>query len=256
MPVPAELEGKELKGSVWIRRLGKHRGFRWVMTGFNDAGVKLEPEKQSLKGWRTHIGDHKVQSLQWPMFMNLYEPEGNLKMIVVVDKEGFVQSVQKEVNGVAAPKEVEKTEKLRLCLGPWHRRDGQGTMLPESMFDIVKIGRYHGQLSKTCIECRAKKSANERERLARGRDDRVKLVNPPEKAIQKAVVEAVKETVIEEPITVTIEPQITVASSGKYRWKVTIIPVPKPIVVEVEADDFLSAGVAAGEGEVIRVEKI
>jgi hypothetical protein len=264
MPVPAELEGKDLIGSTWIRRMGKHRGYKWTLVGFTEAGVKIKVyDGQKLK---PHMDNSQRSNLPWPMFMNLYQPEGNLHLLVTVDKEGFVQSVAKEgTNGMIEREAVRDTVKMRSCLGPWHRKDGTGTMLPETMFDIVKMGRYHGQLAKTCIECRAKKNANERERLRK-----VKLIEPVVHAPVDPPVPPIKKITMDRAIEVAQEtrpaPRVVIVNkkdhpvvmhgSAKAHWKVTIIPAPKETVVEVEADDFLEAAIAAGEGEVLKVERV
>ena len=162
MPVPSELEGKKLVGSIWTRRMGKHRGYKWVIERFTEAGVRLIPDKNSYRGMKTHIDSKAVTSLQWPMFMNLYEPEGNLEMIVMTDKEGMVLKVEREqvpVNGVVkeadVPAKVTPVEVvLRKCNGPWHNKGGKGTMLPVDQFEISTRGPYAGTLGSTCISCK------------------------------------------------------------------------------------------------------
>src|SRR5215831_1089911 len=245
MPIPAELEGKSLIGSIWIRRMGKHRGFKWQITKTSDTGVVLEPEKQNLRGWRTHIGDNRRQSITWPMFMNLYQPEGTLDMIVTVDKEGYVQNVQKEgierVNGVvkAPEKEIVKTQE---CKGAWHIRRGAAAMRPLSEFSVIEKGPRTGQLAVTCDSCRRKQQASQSRADAA---KRVKLT-PEERPQPVMVLDAALPLVHEIPAPY-------VPSETLKRWRVTII---KETEVIVEAHDYLDAGVAAGNGEVVRIERL
>lgn len=260
MPVPAELEGKQLVGSIWIRRMGKHRGFRWTIVNVSEAGVRLEPGA-GQRGWRTHIGDKRVQSIQWPMFMNLYEPEGKLSMKVTIDKEGYIQKVEKEGtvvnNGIVEAKQVVKTVPMRVCNGAWHF----GKLVPEDQFQIAVRGPNKGKLGVTCNSCREK--ARESDRRNRALKGRVKIqpkyefipspTKKPEPVISLATERELTET---EQLTVKEAFNAAVrqpATRQKKRWKVTII---KETEVIVEADDYLDAGIAAGNGEVIRVERL
>lgn len=282
MPIPAEVEGKKLLGSIWVRKLGKHRGYRWEMTNFNEAGVKLQP-----LGGKGHVG--RVTSMQWPMFMNLYESEGKLSMLVTVDKEGFVQSVSKENGAIAVSEAVFDTvitNAMHRCMGPWHRRSGKGTMLPESDFSIVNRGINKGTIGSICTSCRERNKAAWAKSTER-KDDRVKLrinepiipapltkpkkpdvevlltgyeqINDPIRdqhgflvtaptAPLYDLVEAQRDVSPEAPIEARL-----VASHSMPQWRVTII---KPTEVIVSAADYLDAGVAAGDGEVIKVERL
>ena len=86
MPIPTELEGKAILGSVWIRRIGDHAGYREIVLSFNDAGVKVMGE-QGQKGHQKEA----AQSIKWPLFMNLYRPEGKLEELkVTTDKDGSI----------------------------------------------------------------------------------------------------------------------------------------------------------------------
>jgi len=208
--------------------------------------------------------------MQWPIFMNLYSPEGELEVIVTTDKEGFVQKVEKEVasvNGVVKPAELPPIVEVvaeRLCLGPWHRKDGTGTMLPVSQFEVVQVGRYHGQLSKTCIECRAKKKEYETERLAKKEKVKVADIKPRVVIVERPSKEepvpqpkvTMKEAVEVFNNVIPAKPPVVLRGKTLTKWKVTIIPAPNPVEVEVEAEDFLGAGIAAGDGEVIRIERL
>jgi hypothetical protein len=134
---------------------------------------------------------------------------------------------------------------MHTCTGPWHRKGGQGTKLPISEFDIIQRGAGKGQIAMTCRGCRTKHEASRQKTLLR--EERIKL----------PVVEPVVEPIVpvqEEPVTPEFHvKQSPIIEREVQRWKVTII---KATEVIVEARDYLDAGVAAGDGEVIRIEKL
>lgn len=207
--------------------MGKHRGIVATIVSHNDAGCKLEIRGRGQN--QSHMGDKRFGSLQWPMLMSLYEPEGNLKdVIVTVDKEGYVEKVAREP--ILKPTVKEPEIELRKCKGPWHRKGGEGTMLPITAFSMAKRGRFMGSLGSTCNDCKARRNEAERRLIhvqlkAEDKNGHVKLAAPP------IVIESVK------PLR---------------RWKVTVI---KEVEIEVEAADYLDAGVIAG-GDVVSVSLI
>lgn len=253
IPIPSELRDKDLIGSRWIRRMGKHRGVVGTLVSFNDAGCKLKIQGRNQN--QSHLGDVRFGSIQWPMLMNLYEPEGILKdMIITVDKNDFVVAVRKEGDAVELPpawiadndtgdtyegiveeEVVMPATQMRVCVGPWHRKAGKGTELPIDQFGINSRGPHAGQLSKTCKSCIEKRKA----------------YNPVPPIKAAASVAVVNHVVAPVPEPLVIDPVVHVP--GGRQWAVTIV---KEVTIIVEADDFLDAGSKAGDGEIVKVERI
>jgi hypothetical protein len=257
MPLPPELKGKELVGSRWIRRMGKHRGILGTIVSFNDAGCKLEIRGRNQN--QSHMGDKRFGSIQWPMLMNLYEPEGVLEdVIVTVDKNDFVVSAVKEadlspgwiadndtgdtygdIEGFESTEVPMPTVETRICKGPWHRgKGGQGTQVPVTEFSVVKLGPRSGQIAKTCDTCLQKNHQYDQKR-GKTNHAAVAPITTPANAIPVA-------------LNGTFE-KLEVRPPAKHKWSVTII---KQVTVLVEADDFLDAGSLAGDGEIVRVERL
>lgn len=162
---------------------------------------------------------------------------GNL--IVTVDKEDFVTEVRSELD---KPLEVESvvdtrniTSAMQTCKGPWHYKSGRGTELPIAEFALASRGPNKGQLGVICRNCR--------DRTA-------------ESARQKEYREARRGTAVEAVVTngeVTLIPTTYTPGEKLPEWRVTIV---KRTEVIVSAKDYLDAGVAAGEGEVVMVERL
>ena len=148
---------------------------------------------------------------------------------VTVDKQDFVMSAERVDS---AMREIKKSETMpeptQICKGPYHRRDGQGTLLPLSEFRVNKYSKT-GALTKTCSYCLDNK-------------------NGPLRTIKAPPVQAV---VQESKIIQTPEPPLM--GSGFHKWSVTII---KPTTIIVYAKDFLDAGAEAGEGEIIDLKRL
>jgi hypothetical protein len=145
-------------------------------------------------------------------------------MTIHTDKEGWVQDVVKEPSEAlidSAIREVERADipplQTRVCKGPYHRNGGKGTPIPVADFG-VSLSRY-GKLYRTCIRCR---------KLRNGEN--------PDSA------PAITKIDIENGM-----------GSGVHKWRVTI-RVETEIVVY--GKDFLDAGSEAGEGEIVRIERI
>ena len=136
------------------------------------------------------------------------------ELIVTLDKQDFVVDVKKE---------KASTPKLHKCIGPWHYKNGTGTMLPESEFDIATRGKNRGGLSGTCRDCRDKSHQSYR------RNVKVETPNG-----------------VTESAPVYVGPELPT-------WRVTLMKLTE---VLVNAKDYLDAGVAAGDGEVVKVERI
>lgn len=143
-------------------------------------------------------------------------------MKVTVDKEYLVTNV-----------EFEKTEPLHSCKGPRHYRDGSGTDLPISQFSIAKSGPYKGGLGALCNDC-----------LQRNREAYAR---------KKATGVIEDDTTIEKLILNGHMPADKVEIRKLPKWRVTVI---KEISIEVSAADYLDAGVQAGDGEVVRIERL
>lgn len=141
-------------------------------------------------------------------------------LVVTVDKEDFVQEVRLDVAEETSP-----LPPLRKCTGPWHYKNGKGTLIAESEFNVATRGKNRGQLGSTCKYCRDRSNVSSREHYGR-----TKMVESPN-GVEVA------------PLTSETLPQ----------WRVTII---KRTEVIVAAKDYLDAGVAAGDGEVVKVERL
>jgi len=140
-------------------------------------------------------------------------------MLVHADKEGFVLDVHRE-----------GSEKTAICKGPSHRRGGKGTPLPLSSFGINK---YNGQRTKTCKNCLVQSG-------------------------RRTITETAQPTVVIQKLNVN-DGQLSVKDiehgmgSGIHKWRVVIF---RPVEVVVYAKDFLDAGAEAGEGDIIRIERL
>lgn len=230
--------------------MGKHRGVVGTLVSFNDAGCKLEIRGRNQN--QSHLGDKRFGSIQWPMLMNLYEPEGKLELLVTVDKQGFVQTVKREdrpevvepvIEGKSEEELVMPAVQMRVCVGPWHRKSGKGTELPIDQFGYISRGPHTGQLSKTCKSCIEKRKA-------------YNPVPPVKKPVIVIASPAVNGTTPTEELWVEPEPlkiDPIVRVPGGRQWAVTIV---KEVTIIVEADDFLDAGTKAGDGEIVKVERI
>jgi hypothetical protein len=108
--------------------------------------------------------------------------------------------------------------KMRSCRGAWHH----GANIPESMFAIATRGPNKGILAVTCRECREKAYRS------------------------KAAME------IRTPVSNGVVLAVT-DDADLPQWRVTII---QKVVVVVCAKDYLDAGISAGDGEVVAVERI
>lgn len=157
-------------------------------------------------------------------------------MLVTVDKQDFVVSVKREASDAqteSAIREIHHAEQslptTQICKGPWHRKSGVGTVLPLSAFDYSE--RRH-KLNSTCRECRVKSENS--------RNGRVPEFNP---AKPEAII------VAEPPNPILIVGPVIVPQ----RWRITII---RKTEIEVLAADFLDAAAQAGEGEVLKVERL
>jgi hypothetical protein len=108
--------------------------------------------------------------------------------------------------------------KMRPCTGGWHH----GASIPETMFAIATRGPNMGRLSAVCRDCR--------DRTIRS----------------KAAMQ------IRTPTTNGVVPAV-IDDTDLPQWRVTII---QKVVVVVRAKDYLDAGIGAGDGEVVAVERI
>ena len=139
-------------------------------------------------------------------------------MIVKVDKQDFVVSVERE-----------SSDQMKVCKGPWHYRRGPGTLLPVSKFS----GNF-----KTCDECRQKHTES-RQAIEERRN---------------GVVQQLAEDLQNGP---TGTPELVASnqlhSAAMHKWRVYIVKATEVIVY---AKDYLDAGIEAGEGEVLRVERL
>lgn len=158
----------------------------------------------------------------------------NRPMIVTVDKEDFVVDVKREPSDAqteAAVAEIHREDSVfiptQICKGSYHRKNGNGTVLPITLFGVNK---YTGGTLKTCMECR---KANGRGSMTtpeiRKLPESSEIFGPPNPIL------------IVGPVIV---PQ---------RWRITIV---KRVEVEVSASDFLDAAAQAGDGEVVKVERL
>lgn len=176
------------------------------------------------------------------MLLSLYEPEGKLEsMIVTVDKNDFVIAVRKEGEVVVAKEEdmVVPAIETRICHGPWHNKSGKGTELPITEFEVASRGPNSGRVGSTCTSCRKRHSEYNKKSAARKQITTavyLPQVIPPLPPIANG---SIKEVPVAEP--------------AKYKWIVTIV---KEVEILVEANDYLDAGVNAGDGEVISVRRV
>lgn len=146
-------------------------------------------------------------------------------MLVTVDKEDFVISVEHE-NSIM--REIQRSETMpeatKICRGPWHYKSGKGTAIPLSAFGA---SLKDGTVRKTCTEC-LEKSHHPRNRNSHS----------------DLKVERKREFDNE---------QVFSQGGLMHKWEVTIV---KPTVVTVYAKDYTSAGVEAGEGEIVHVRRL
>ena len=123
---------------------------------------------------------------------------------------------------------------LRKCNGPWHYRGGKGTLLPITEFDIATRGPNQGHYGTTCRSCRDKTT---------------------ESNVRRARILTVEEVIVAElpngVAPIIREPVVT--SDNLPQWRVTIV---KRVEEVVYAKDFLDAASKAGEGEIVKVERL
>lgn len=146
---------------------------------------------------------------------------------MTTDSQDFVQKVER-MDGSTIVLNPAVTEKL--CMGPWHKKNGKGTLLPINEFSIVRHGKSKGQMAVSCRSCTEKNRNYLRRVKARGTD--------------------VESVVTNGEVSLT---PVLYQGPELPTWRVTIV---KKTVVLVNARDYLDAGVAAGEGDVVMIEKL
>lgn len=145
-------------------------------------------------------------------------------MLVKVDKEDFVVSVEREPSDAmidSVMREVERADmpklETRICKGPWHYRSGKGTPLP---IDQFPMNRYKpGVRTATCQECLNKSG---------------------------------KRSTI--PLGIKADPPVAENNAGglQYKWKVVHL---NPVESVVYAKDYREAGEQV-QGPVISVTRL
>ena len=162
------------------------------------------------------------------------------QMIVKVDKEDWVVEVTREDSDMA---EIHRSEQVqpttRLCKGPWHYKGGTGTMVDIREFSTNF--RTH-DLNKTCNACLKGSHQSKKQETPQTGLTRV------EKALEAAGVENGTLAKLEANSTYG-----KAASEKLPQWRVTIVKRTEELVY---ARDFLDAAAQAGDGEVLKVERI
>jgi hypothetical protein len=160
-------------------------------------------------------------------------------MLVTVDKEDFVVAIQSEY--ATTPLLVESmpamTQQLQRCSGPWHNHNGKYENRPIEEFSVnARTGlRY-----KTCDLCRNNHQASYRRITEKNGVTQTPEPQVPGSDFRHGVDEM-------------IDAELKRQNSDMPLWRITII---KRTIVEVRASDFLDAASQAGDGEVLKVERV
>jgi hypothetical protein len=154
-----------------------------------------------------------------------------MEVIVHTDKEGWVDSVEREPSERmidSVMREVQRADmpalKTQICKGPWHYRGGKGTPLP---IDQFPMNRYRkGERTKTCGECLEKSGKRN----------------------------AVSERDMMQQREVTVSDIVNHGVAGAvHKWRVTVL---KPTEEIVYASSYADIPAEIGAGDILKVERL
>lgn len=168
-------------------------------------------------------------------------------MIVKVDAQDFVISVEPEAVD-SAMRDIRRSEAMpeatQTCRGPWHYKNGQGTVLPHSAFS--QSTRKPGFLNKTCDKC-LEQNRNHHPHAGRVGGKNLKTITVSATELPKRYQ---GNPVL--PTPATDSPPHT--NGGlQHKWEITIVKTEKVILY---AKDYSDAGKQAGDGEVTNVRRL
>lgn len=193
---------------------------------------------QNKKGYNRHASTEKQRtSIRWDMLMRLYElmEEGNSPVLVTVDKEYMVQTVQPDVTN------------WHTCTSTYHQGD---RLVPLSEFGQSKggIGRA-GTLRKACNTCVERRKVYDAQAKIRAQE--IALAIKEDRTSVKTESNGTSES---EALPSRDYTHSEAVDRGLPSWKIEVIERRTHFVY---AADYLDAASQFdGKGEIVKIEKV